>query len=270
MIAATALLPFSDEPLDLEIEQDLPSASHSEESSPAGSCSSSCPRSVASVVDAGSEDPVSNWVPTLRSSRSMTLCQGLPKLTVHSSPYPPTSQPESRNESPDRRPSIVTPSPLHNVAFPRVSPPTRSPEEMIVDLVKESGSDAALRAAGLKVLDLRSANIDTNLAVLVCVTCEGAVHPKSPVVHAQTHGIKLTKQNIADLTKLLPTLRLATENKDFPHPTDNQAPVDHIKLWDGLQCQACSYCCRSCNMMDSHWSAKHRGEGSADCLVCKV
>ena len=200
----------------------------------------------------------------------MTLRQGLPKLTVRPAPYPSTSQPESRNESLERRSSVVAPSPLQHVSFPRVSPPTGSPEEMNVDLVQESGSDAALRAAGLKVLDLRSAKVDTNLVALVCVTCQHAVYPNNAVVHGQKHGIKLTKQHIADLNTLVPTLRLATCNKDFPHPPNDQGPVEDIKIKSGRKCNACSHVAGTKNSMDTHWSTEHRGEGSPDSTTCDV
>jgi len=141
---------------------------------------------------------------------------------------------------------------------------------MNVDIEPETGSDAALRAAGLKVLDLQKGTINTNLCVLVCVTCEGGVHKKSPIVHSQTHGIKLTKQHITDLTKLIPTLRLASETTDFVSPPNDQAPIDYIKIQDGLKCNGCSYVCRTPKTMAHHWSNVHKGEGSPDYSKSKV
>jgi len=265
-LAPTALASVEIESQD---NQELSPASPSEDSSPAVSRSPSRGRTMEPELDG---EQASSWTQTLRPSRSASLRQSLPKLNVRSTPYP-MSQPTSRNVSPEKRPTVapVAPSPLHQVAFTaRVSPPSRSPEEMNVDAEQESGSEAALRAAGLKVLDLRKCNIDTNLSVIVCVTCQGGVHPKSPIIHAQSHGIKLTKQHISDLNKLIPTLRLASETKDFSSPPNDQAPIDDIQIHKGLQYNSCSYACRMQNPMDNHWSRDHRAEGSPDFSDCKV
>jgi hypothetical protein len=72
----------------------------------------------------------------------------------------------------------------------------------------DSEIDAIWQAAGLKVLNLRSYGFDTDLSVLVCTTCGTGVHPKNPVVHAQVDGIKLTKAQVALLSKTIPTLLL--------------------------------------------------------------
>ena len=134
----------------------------------------------------------------------------------------------------------------------------------------DSGASAVLQAAGLKVLQLQAWGIESNLSVLVCVTCEGGVNSNNTIVHAQMHGIKLTKQEISELNKLIPTLRLAGETKDFPPPPTNQAPVDYIEIQSGLKCHACSYGCRKVNAMNTHWSDDHRDEGSPDYSTCKV
>jgi len=120
--------------------------------------------------------------------------------------------------------------------------------------VNESESDLAMRAASLKVLKLLSYDIDSDLSVLVCVTCGTGVHPSSPIVHAQTHGIRLTKAIVAELNRFIPTLSLAGDNKDFPSPPPSQAPIDIVKVQDGWKCHACGYACRSTSSMDSHWS----------------
>lgn len=143
---------------------------------------------------------------------------------------------------------------------------------MEVDTTEESESDAALRAAGLKVINLRSYSIDTNLSAFICVTCQAAVHKNSPIVHAQTHGIKLTTQQIQVLNKLITTLPLAKANKDFASPPPDQAPIDLISVQSGTMCLACGYACRKSNRMDTHWSQEHRGQeqDSADCKVQTV
>jgi hypothetical protein len=130
---------------------------------------------------------------------------------------------------------------------------------MNVDAI-ESEPDLALLAAGLRVLQLRSYDIDSDLSVLVCVTCGTGVHPTSPIVHAQTHGIRLSKPAMAELNRFIPTLSLAGDNKDFPSPPPSQAPMDIVKLQDGLKCHACGYACRSTSSMDSHWSDDHKHE----------
>jgi hypothetical protein len=247
-------------------DQDMDTVANSEESSPAISRSPSRGRS----VESEEIEQLLSKIPVLKSKRSASLRQSLPKLSVRPTPYP-VSQPGSRNVSPEKRSLATTPmqpSPLHQMVFTApASPP--SPKDMNVDVEEVSGTDAALRAAGLKVVDLRSYQIDTNLSVLVCLTCEAGVHKNSPIVHAQTHGIKLTKQQVQDLNKLIPMLRLAQANKDFPPPRPDQAPIDYIKIQPGLTCLACDYSCRKSNRMDHHWSDDHKGQeqDSADCKV---
>jgi hypothetical protein len=165
---------------------------------------------------------------------------------------------------------IVQPSPLHQIAFTALrSASSPSPEEMNVD-TEESAAEAALRVAGLKVLKLKPYQIDSDLSVLVCITCEYAIHQNKAIVHGQTHGIKLTKQHISELNKLIPPLRLANTTKDFPPPPNNQAPIDYIKIEGGIRCHQCDYACRKPSAIESHWSDHHRDIGSPDYTSCKV
>jgi hypothetical protein len=97
-------------------------------------------------------------------------------------------------------------------------------------------------------------------SVLICLTYGATVHKNSPIVHVQTHGIKLSKENVQELNNLILTLELAKANKDFPSPPQDQALINHIKIQSGLKCLACNYVCRRSNTMDTHWSDEHLGQ----------
>jgi hypothetical protein len=134
----------------------------------------------------------------------------------------------------------------------------------------EAQDRSALCAAGLVVMELGKFNIESDLSVLVCTTCQAGIHKSSAIVHGQTHGVRLTKLQIADLNKLVPTLRLANSTKDFPSPPNDEAPIEHLKVQDGIRCHACTYSCRTANTIEKHWSDNHRDFGRVDHSKCKV
>jgi hypothetical protein len=135
---------------------------------------------------------------------------------------------------------------------------------------EESRFERALRFAGLKVMSLESYSVGCNLSIIACTSCEGGVYPKSTIPHVQSHGIKLTKEHISDLTETIPTLNLVTETKFLPSPPHKRAPVDSIRIHEGFLCSLCIYSGRTPATMDSHWSSNHRDQGGADYSQGKV
>jgi Pyruvate/2-oxoacid:ferredoxin oxidoreductase delta subunit len=126
------------------------------------------------------------------------------------------------------------------------------------------------QALGLKVLSLESYGFDTTLSVLVCTECEAGVHPKVPVAHAQSHGIKLTKAQIDSLNNAIHFLNLASDTKDLPTRAAYKAPVDYIKIQSGLACKACVYFCPTSHTLESHWTDCHSTLGRAEWSDCQV
>ena len=138
---------------------------------------------------------------------------------------------------------------------------------------EELDEEEALRSTPYRVLQLRSYEIDSDLSILVCKDCGCGVPPKSMIVHLQTHSVKLTKPCLKNLNTFTSMIVFAETSNDFKPPPNDQAPIDYIRIQDGLKCNACRTCAGTTSTMDTHWNIAHKDIGGisakdySKCLV---